>query len=372
MYDCLIIGGGAIGLSLAYELSGHGQAVCVVDRQQIGRESSWAGAGLLPPCLSRIGHPSLDSMVAMSNRLHAQWAEQLLAETGIDNEHARCGALLLATSEELSRDLQEDVQYWRQRDIRLQQVDVAALGKFESALATDQVIEAYFVPDEVQVRNPRHLQALAAACRQRGVDVRNDAAIDGFESRGGRIIAAKTGSQRIEAGQFCICGGAWTTSLLKAFDLPVTVKPIRGQIVLLKLERRILRHVIYNGPNYLVPRVDGRVLVGSTVEDVGFDKSTTDEAISAMLDFAGRLVPSLAAAPVEQRWAGLRPATPDGRPYMDRIPDTDNGFVAAGHFRCGLQLSTATAVLRRQLMAGTTPDVDLSAFSISRDTLSVT
>ncbi len=135
MRDCLIIGGGAIGLSLAYELSGQGRSVCVVDRQELGRESSWAGAGLLPPCLSRIGHPALDSMVAMSNRLHAQWAEQLLAETGIDNERLRCGALLLATTEALRTELYKDIQYWQQRNVRLESVEVGALAELEPALA---------------------------------------------------------------------------------------------------------------------------------------------------------------------------------------------------------------------------------------------
>jgi glycine oxidase len=371
MYDCLIVGGGAIGLSLAYELSGIGWKICVVDQQQPGRESSWAGAGLLPPCLSRIGHPALDSMVAMSNRLHEQWAGKLLSETGIDNEYQQCGALLLATSGAIQSDLNDDARYWHQKEIRLDKVDVHDLSEYEPAIASHNILEAYHTPDEVQLRNPRHLQALLAACRRRGVEILRDTQINGFERQGDCITAANSASGPIEAANFCICGGAWSTSLLETFNLPVSVRPMRGQIVLLKLEQQILKHVIYNGPHYLVPRADGHVLIGSTVEDVGFDKSTTEEAVSAMLDFAYRVVPQLAEASVERVWAGLRPATPDGRPYMDRIPDTSNCFVAAGHFRCGLQLSTATAVLMRELMTHETPSLDLSAFSLTRDSFAV-
>ena len=371
MRDHLIIGGGAVGLSLAYELSRHGRSVAVVDRRSPGREASWAGAGLLPPCLSRIGHPALDSMVAMSNRLHEQWSRSLLDETGIDNECRRSGALLLATTEQHRVRLRDDALYWRERDIQLDSVALETLPEFEPEIAVSQILEAYHAPDEVQLRNPRHLQALVAACLRRGVEIVSDVEIDGFKRHGTQVVAAQAGNVSFEADQICICGGAWSTQLFAEFDLPISVRPMRGQIVLLKLPAQMLRHVIYDGPHYLVPRVDGHVLVGSTVEDVGFDKNTTDEAVAEMLEFARSVMPALSSASLVKTWAGLRPATPDGLPYLGPIPDTSNCFVAAGHFRCGLQLSTATAVLMRQVMGGETPDVDLSAFSLQRDSLTV-
>ena len=367
MRECLIIGGGAVGLSLAYELNGHGWSVEVVDRQQPGLESSWAGAGLLPPCISRIGDPALDSMVEMSNRLHREWAAKLLDETGIDNEYNPCGALLLASNEEHLASLQQDIAYWQEQSVRLDQLDSHALAETEPAVAADRVLDAYFAPDEAQVRNPRHLKALLTACEQRGVRIRRGVEITGFEQRDGRVTAAIHEQGRIKAEQFCICGGAWSSPLLVPFGLQAALKPIRGQIVLLAADRPILKHIIYDGSlYYLVPRVDGRVLVGSTVEDVGFDKTTTEAATSAMIEFARQLAPELAEARVEKCWAGLRPATADGLPYIGRIPDVVNGFVAAGHFRCGLQLSTSTAVLMRQLMSGDEPEIDLSPFAVDR------
>ena len=372
MRECLIIGGGAVGLSLAYELSGHGWSVEVVDRRQPGLESSWAGAGLLPPCLSRIGAPALDSMVTMSNRLHRVWATKLLDETGIDNEYNPCGALLLATSDDRRTKLRQDVAHWHAQNIRLEPLDTRALAEIEPALASERVLEAHLAPDEVQLRNPRHLKALMAACRQRGVQIRRDVEVTGFEQQGGRVTAAIWEQGRIESDAFCICGGAWSTPLLAQFGVRAAVKPIRGQIVLLKADRPIVRHVIYDGSHYyLVPRADGHILIGSTVEDVGFDKSTTTAAVAAMLEFAHQLVPELTTASVEQCWAGLRPATADGLPYMGRVPDAENCFVAAGHFRCGLQLSTSTAVLMRQLMSGDQPEIDLAAFAVDREAVAI-
>ena len=146
----------------------------------------------------------------------------------------------------------------------------------------------------------------------------------------------------------------------------VPLKPIRGQIALLHTGTPLMRRVVNVGKRYLVPRDDGRVLVGSTEEDVGFVKHTTAEAIAELLRFGVELVPALKNAALENCWAGLRPATPDERPYLGRIPGFDNAFVAAGHFRSGLQLSPGTAVVLRQCILGQPVDIDLSAFRLDR------
>jgi glycine oxidase len=145
------------------------------------------------------------------------------------------------------------------------------------------------------------------------------------------------------------------------------IKPIRGQIVLLTSPRSVLSRIVNEGSRYLVPREDGRLLVGSTEEDSGFDRATTAGGVAGLLDFAFSLVPELKRAAVERYWAGLRPATDDGLPYLGRVPDLDNVFVAAGHFRGGLQLSTGTAVTMSQCILGQRPQVDLTAFRLDRE-----
>ena len=148
--------------------------------------------------------------------------------------------------------------------------------------------------------------------------------------------------------------------------MPIGIFPIRGQMVMFKCERPPITRIINDGPRYLVPRDDGRVLVGSTEEEVGFDKRTTDDALSELVDLARSLVPALREAPIEHTWAGLRPASFDGLPYLGPLPGLKNATIAAGHFRSGLYLSTATAVVLSQYLRGETPQIDLAPFRVGR------
>jgi glycine oxidase len=179
--------------------------------------------------------------------------------------------------------------------------------------------------------------------------------------------AVRTGHGQIVAEQFCISAGCWSGLLLARLGVPIAVKPIRGQIVLLSMPEMILRGIVYVGPHYLVPRDDGRILVGSTLEDAGFNRQTTSAVIQELLDFALAWVPALRGAEFERCWAGLRPATGDGLPFLGRLPELDNAFIAAGHYRSGLVLSCATAVVMAQLMQTEQPAVDLQPFRVERE-----
>jgi glycine oxidase len=191
-------------------------------------------------------------------------------------------------------------------------------------------------------------------------------AAEDFEIHGGRIRQVQTTSGPMSAGCVCIATGAWSQGLVARLGAEPKVKPIRGQIALLSTRQPVFKHVINEGPRYFVPRPDGRLLVGSTEEDAGFDRSTTAGALAGLLDFAIGLAPSLADAKLECTWAGLRPSTPDGQPYIGRVAGLDNAFVAAGHFRSGLHLSTGTAVVMSQLIRGLAPQIDLTPFQLDR------
>jgi glycine oxidase len=225
---------------------------------------------------------------------------------------------------------------------------------------------AVLVPDEVQIRNPWHLKALVAGCIRRGVTITPDAEVQGFDIQGGRVEAVHTTAGRVAAGCVCVTTGSWSSAVLALLGVQVQIKPIRGQIVLLRCARPPINHIIYEGPHYLVPRDDGHVLVGSTLEDVGFDKRNTTEAVDDLLQFAGDVAPALREAQLEQSWAGLRPSTVDGLPYFGRIPNLSNAFVAAGHFRSGLQLSPGTAVIMGRLIRDEPLQFDLTPFRLDR------
>jgi glycine oxidase len=374
MDDCLILGAGVIGLSIAYELSGHGLRVRVIDRQRPAAEASWAGAGILPPA-PEAPQTSLERLAALSVRLHSEWAQQLREETGIDNEFRCCGAWYLSMRNASEADGTAAAGPTRSTDHAsgqppIQSVELREVAESEPALASacheHSILAAGLANDEAQVRNPRHLQALLSACERRGVKIEPDVEVTGFWSSAGQVVGAQTSSGPKYAGMFCITSGAWSGRLMELIGHSIPIVPIRGQMVLLRNPQPRLHRIVNVGKRYLVPRLDGRVLVGSTEEDAGFDKRNTDEGVNGLLDFAGTLIPAWHAATVERTWAGLRPATPDGLPYLGRVPKLQNAFVAAGHFRSGIYLSPATAVVMSELMRGLPTTIDLSAFRIDR------
>lgn len=366
MHDCLIIGGGVIGLSLAYELSGAGMKVCLVDRGSPGCETSWAAAGMLPPACSLEGQTPLDALACWSAKLHAGWSADLREVTGIDNGYRRSGALYV-TRNDAAANLLTRAAAWKSAHIRCERCDSDRLIEIEPELSrASHGAAAVLVPEECQIRSPRHLKALVSACLARGVEIKPGSAVADFEIRRGRIQAAHTPMGSMHAGQFCITSGCWSGPLAARLGMRLSIKPIRGQIVLLSCPRTPIRHIINEGPRYLVPRPDGRVLVGSTEEDVGFDRRTTAAAVSDLIHFAMDLVPALREAEVERAWAGLRPGTKDGLPYLGKLPDVENGFIAAGHYRNGMLLSTATAVVMSQLIRNEPPQLDLASFRPDR------
>jgi glycine oxidase len=225
---------------------------------------------------------------------------------------------------------------------------------------------AYFLPDRAQIRNPRMLQALVRAATLRGATLLPHQAVLGFEVEGDRVRAVKTIEGRRPCGCAVVAAGPWSAALLEGVGVHAPTPPIKGEIVLLRSERRLLTRIVEHGNNYLVPRDDGRVLVGATEENAGFDYRTTPAGLRDLLGEALRLCPVLAEAEVERSWAGLRPGSIDGRPYLGFAPGFRNLIVATGHRRAGIQLAPATAEVIADLVLGREPRLDLSSFRLDR------
>ena len=366
MDDCLIIGGGVIGLSLAYELAGHGSRVRVIDAGQPGMESSWAGVGIFPPPAAKPDNP-YDELIQLSSRLYYSWSKALLAETGIDNEYRSCGALFLARSDEAIADLDKRVAEWQTKDISFTSLSLEQLAEMEPHLRPrGKLLAAYFLHDELQVRTSRHLKALVAACEKRGVKIMSDVTADDFVVNGKRVTAVQTSQGALKADQFCLATGAWSTAIGQKLGLKLAVKPMRGQIVCLAAKKPLLSRILYEEDRYIVPRADGRMLVGSTVEDAGFDRRVTSDIVAWLLDFAHDVVPELREAEFETIWAGLRPMSLDGKPYIGRSHRLENVLVSVGHFRAGLHLAPANAVVLSEMIRGKRPRIDLTPFAVDR------
>ena len=213
-----------------------------------------------------------------------------------------------------------------------------------------------------QVRNPRHLRALQAACESLGVQIEENTEVADFITSDGRVTEVQTSGGSFVSNSVCICSGAWTSQLLQGTRFAFPIQPVRGQMVMLKCNPLPFDHIIQMGPRYLVPRSDGRALIGSTEEWVGFEKRTTAGAVAGLIDFATSVIPDLADATIERTWAGLRPGSPDGVPFIGLVPGLENMFVAAGHFRNGLQNSPGTARFLRQLVLDQTPSLNPADF----------
>ncbi|MCA9053699.1 MAG: glycine oxidase ThiO [Planctomycetaceae bacterium] len=357
--DVLIVGGGVIGLSIARELALTSLQVTVLDRQQPGREASWAGAGILPPASFEGPDDPLTQMTIATHRLWPDLSAQLLETTGIDNGFRRCGGIRLgpgvAAAPELTfrppelTSLAAEQAAWRATGVEAELIRGEELHNLEPALS-HQVTEGLWLPEVRQVRNPWHLRALLADCKRLGVVIRSDAPVEALRIECDRVRGVQLPNEIISADRVVIASGAWTPLLLPSELNPVAIEPVRGQIVLLRQERLSVRRVIECGSRYLVPREDGRILIGSTEERAGYVKETTDEGVNGLLGFATALVPSLATAVREQAWAGLRPHAVGGRPFIGPAPKCEGLYVAAGHFRAGLHLSPLTAQLIRRLL----------------------
>ncbi len=364
--DVVVVGGGVVGLSIAYVLAGEGASVALIDAGPLGRAASWAGAGMISPVPRNVvGSDPWVGLRARSLELQSAWSESLRAETGIDNGYRRCGGLDIALTESEAAEQERRRPFWEAEGVRFERIEAPAIRRLEPTLRAD-LRQAYHFPDRAQIRNPRHLRALIEAARLRGVALHENRGASGFDVRHGRVDAVETPLGPLPCGSVVVAAGPWTSELLKPLSLDAPTPPLRGQIVLLRWPEVRLRRIVEQGANYLVPRDDGRVLVGSTEEWAGFDPRPTADGVLGLLDLALKVCPELAASDFERAWAGLRPASKDGRPYLGRAPEIENLFLAAGHRRVGLQLSPGTAELMADLVLGRTPRWDPAAFAVDR------
>lgn len=342
--DVVCVGGGVIGLSTALELARRGLRVAVLERGRLAEEASWAGAGILHPAHSSAATTDDQRLRAVSFEAYPELARWIAERTGVDIGLRATGGILLAQSRSELAELRAAAGQWSSENIAFEAIDERRLRALEPQVRGYS--PGYYLPGIRQVRNPWLLRGLIAACGRLGVRFFENVEVKGFDRRGETLlgVSCKDGTS-LSCGAAVVAVGAWSRALVAEANFDVPVGPIRGQILALDAGRGLVRHILEVGRQYLVPRDEGLVLVGSTEEDVGFDKRTTEAALVALRAFAAGLFPSLAAAPARSAWAGLRPASRLGYPLIGRVPTWRNLWLAAGHFRQGIQLAPGTARL---------------------------
>ncbi|HLL99453.1 MAG TPA: glycine oxidase ThiO [Pyrinomonadaceae bacterium] len=343
--EILIIGAGVIGLALARSLKKSGAAgqITILERGSAGREASLAAAGMLAPQAETDKTDDFFDFCRQSNKLYPQFAAELLDETGIDIELDRAGTLYLAFSDEDVREINRRYAWQKGAGLPVEYLTAEEIRRSEPFVSPD-VREGLFFPNDWQVENRKLLFALQKFAGLNAIKIVENAEVKNLIVENGRAAGAETETEKFSASAVILTAGAWT-SLVKAnnLDLPFEVRPIRGQMLSFQTARRVFRRVIYSPRGYLVPRRDGRILAGATVEDVGFDKSLTEAGIDFLFEHALEIAPSLANLEITDKWCGLRPFAAGAMPVLGALPEAENLFVATAHYRNGILLAPVTA-----------------------------
>lgn len=344
-HNVLIIGTGISGLSAALILLQSGSRVTLLERGEVGSESSWAGGGILSPLLPWDYADSISSLTLRSMAAYTGWVADIEALSRCSAEYWQCGMRVVGV-------IQPEAAFaW---------CDLHGLSVRRCLPHAD---DSLWLPDIAQVRNPLLIAALREAVVRLGGEIHTHRAVESVSTQAGWMVAAHTAHATFTADRFVLATGAWSGLDLPGLPAVPAIRPIRGQMLLFKLAPGVLNTILYRNGLYLIPRRDGHILVGSTLEDAGFDKSTDEATRQRLHTEATSLLPALATHQPVQHWAGLRPGSPDNIPVIDRHPDFDNVFVNTGHYRYGVTMAPASAELLVDLMEGRTPALDPTPYS---------
>ncbi len=362
-YDMIVLGGGIIGCALAEELARHGRRVVVVERGCVGAEASTAAAGILSAQTDLVHPGPLFELCQAARRLYPRWVRHLEWRSGISVGYHVDGILWLAVSGREERALDRQARWQRKRRLPVERWSRKAIRRREPAI-DGRIRCGYAFPTEAQVENVRLMEALAEACRRAGVTLREQTTVRRVLIRRRSVRGVDTDRGLITAPVVVNCLGSWA-GLAGAFPIPVPVTPARGQMLAFQGPRGLLRHIVMSSRAYAVQRRDGRLVVGSTVEFVGFEKSLTLAGMHGILSGLRYLSTALNPCAFIEAWAGLRPHVKDGLPILGPTP-IEGLYMATGHFRHGILLAPITAKLMAELIVQGRPSLDPAPFSPAR------
>lgn len=368
--DILIIGGGVIGLSIARELRRRSAGkITVIEKNGCAREASWAAAGMLSPDIETCESDDLYRLCAASRDMYPAFAAELFDETGIDIELDRTGTLDVAFGEEDGRRLLEKYRKQAAMGIAVETLSLEGVLKVEPELSSTVTVAAFY-PNDWQVENRKLLAALLRYAELNDIEIRENTEVTSVNIQNGMATGVQTCGSLVPAGHTIIATGAWT-SFIKLGDaaMPLSVKPIRGQIVEFQGPPGTIKHVVWSERGYIVPRLDGRVLTGSTSEDVGFDHGVTTAARDDLISMALQISPFFSTVKVVDHWSGLRPMVNDTMPVLGPLRGVEGLTIATGHYRNGILLAPVTADLVAERLMSQTDAPAFTTFGPDRSRL---
>ncbi len=317
MSDCLIIGGGVIGMMSARVLAISGATVTLIEQRACGKESSWAGGGIISPLYPWMYSDVVNELSMASQAVYEELCATLFADTGIDTEYIRSGLLMMDEYD------------------RYEAIDWMAVHKVNA----EKHPQGALFTAVAQVRNPRLLKALKSDILKRGVEIVEFSKVEELIVEKDKVLGVKTEHKNYYGDNSIICGGAWSSALL---DIKNEVYPVKGQMIVIKSKPGVLEHIVLDKGRYLIPRKDGRILIGSTTENVGFDRSLNKQVGVELLEFASSRFTALRGASIEHHWSGFRPASKSGV-MIKKYEKLEGLYLNTGHLRNGLNMAPESA-----------------------------
>jgi glycine oxidase len=362
-FDVAVAGGGLIGGSIALELARTGLRVGVFDRQEFGREASWAGAGILSPAPESSAMIPLVTLGKASMALYPEFVCSVEEISGQSAGYRPKGTLQALFMQEAREELSTVIALHHGLGLKAEPLSAADARALEPSLSED-IEAAVLRPEEASVDNRALTSAVLEAARRSGVQFFPASGVESIRREGSRCAGLQLKNEKIEAPWIIIAAGCYSANIggVAAY---APVRPAKGQMVALRADDIKIERVLWSEKIYLVPRNDGRILAGATVEYTGFEKTLTAGGIEKILAAAIELSPGLSSARIEETWAGLRPDSPDHLPILGPT-DLDGLLVATGHFRSGILLTPITARLMREWVTQQRVSVDWERFSPMR------
>ncbi|HEY6420072.1 MAG TPA: glycine oxidase ThiO [Candidatus Binataceae bacterium] len=362
----VIIGGGIIGGSVAWSLAREGAKVTVLERARLGREASWAAAGLIGPQAEAHEPGVFFDLCLRGQQVFDSIVERLASESGVDPEYDEHGVLYVAFDEATRAELSARARWQRAAGATVEELSPRDALKLVPALSP-KIIYALHMPTNRRVENRKLTQSYINAATRVGAEFREGVRVDSIVASGGRATGVRLDDgATVDADVVVLAAGAWSGQIRGLQDDAIRFYPVRGQIICFESRPGLIGPSLFSGDGILVARRDGRILAGSIFEDAGFNKSVTLGGMEHIVHAVKAIVPALESIPFREAWAGLRPATDDLLPVLGPSPSVANLFYAAGHFRSGILLSAVTGEVIADLVMGRKPSIDLAPFKPAR------
>lgn len=365
-YDAIVIGGGVNGCAVAYNLAKRGKRVVLLEKDRIGSKSSGAAAGMIAAQTELDEDGPLFSLARKSRSMFKNLAIELREVSGVDIELVDKGMYKVALTEEQEEELKGIIQIQTRLGEKAEWLTASELRLKEPALSTE-VRGAMYVPKDGHVSAPQLTLAFASSAATLGAEVKEFIDVYSIEYENGQVKGVRTNEGLFSSENIIVCTGAWSKKLVEHTEIEIDAYPVKGECFSVKTHKPLVTGSIFSHGCYIVPKKGGRVIVGATVKPHTFDQKVTIDGVSTLMEKAIKLVPEIANAEWEKAWAGIRPQTGDGLPYIGEHPTIQGLFIATGHFRNGILLAPVTGELLADYVERKPIDEKIiSAFRIDR------